>query len=97
MIRRPPRSTLFPYTTLFRSPPVVRRVHVTHFKPCSFSSKTPWPKRGDAPLVRDLGQRVGLVHELRQLRGAEELLDRRRDRLGVDQVVRHQVLGLGLR
>src|SRR6266508_5596206 len=30
MIRRPPRSTLFPYTTLFRSPPgraVRRRVH----------------------------------------------------------------------
>src|SRR2546422_7707915 len=25
MIRRPPRSTLFPYTTLFRSPGVVRR------------------------------------------------------------------------
>src|SRR3712207_8670797 len=24
MIRRPPRSTLFPYTTLFRSRPVVR-------------------------------------------------------------------------
>src|SRR3712207_7239233 len=31
MIRRPPRSTLFPYTTLFRSPglrePDVRRAH----------------------------------------------------------------------
>src|SRR2546429_3651604 len=26
MIRRPPRSTLFPYTTLFRSCPVRRRV-----------------------------------------------------------------------
>src|SRR6266568_6806849 len=25
MIRRPPRSTLFPYTTLFRSPSAVRR------------------------------------------------------------------------
>src|SRR2546427_8176341 len=25
MIRRPPRSTLFPYTTLFRSPAVVER------------------------------------------------------------------------
>src|SRR2546429_7932915 len=25
MIRRPPRSTLFPYTTLFRSPPCVPR------------------------------------------------------------------------
>src|SRR5690554_7582621 len=24
MIRRPPRSTLFPYTTLFRSPPIKR-------------------------------------------------------------------------
>src|SRR5438034_7474473 len=23
MIRRPPRSTLFPYTTLFRSPPII--------------------------------------------------------------------------
>src|SRR2546425_6597519 len=27
MIRRPPRSTLFPYTTLFRSPIVVAREH----------------------------------------------------------------------
>src|SRR3989454_6123746 len=26
MIRRPPRSTLFPYTTLFRSHPVLREV-----------------------------------------------------------------------
>src|SRR5256886_16055537 len=28
MIRRPPRSTLFPYTTLFRSPPVERNPDV---------------------------------------------------------------------
>src|SRR3712207_7376647 len=27
MIRRPPRSTLFPYTTLFRSAPLVRARH----------------------------------------------------------------------
>src|SRR2546430_6099551 len=27
MIRRPPRSTLFPYTTLFRSPPSKRGHH----------------------------------------------------------------------
>src|SRR3712207_7429884 len=26
MIRRPPRSTLFPYTTLFRSPPLDQRI-----------------------------------------------------------------------
>src|SRR2546427_6018905 len=35
MIRRPPRSTLFPYTTLFRSPPRrqllrVRRAMIVH-------------------------------------------------------------------
>src|SRR2546425_3693298 len=28
MIRRPPRSTLFPYTTLFRSNPIRRRIDV---------------------------------------------------------------------
>src|SRR5438046_4041658 len=31
MIRRPPRSTLFPYTTLFRSVSVDGRVHEAHW------------------------------------------------------------------
>src|SRR5215204_6525197 len=36
MIRRPPRSTLFPYTTLFRSPDAEqRRRHDRHFARCS--------------------------------------------------------------
>src|SRR3712207_8464633 len=30
MIRRPPRSTLFPYTTLFRSPPAGHREGLGH-------------------------------------------------------------------
>src|SRR5256885_14924687 len=30
MIRRPPRSTLFPYTTLFRSPGPAQRGHRLH-------------------------------------------------------------------
>src|SRR3972149_5063464 len=37
MIRPPPRSTLFPYPTLFRSPPVVggpvRRLHLVQDRP----------------------------------------------------------------
>ena len=37
----------------------------------------------------NLGQGIGLVHELRQLRGAEEFTHRRRRWLGIDQVVRH--------
>src|SRR6266403_4077329 len=36
MIRRPPRSTLFPYTTLFRSPPAAA------------GARTPWTVRGTA-------------------------------------------------
>src|SRR2546425_3487698 len=32
MIRRPPRSTLFPYTTLFRSPGLNLRRSVKHFR-----------------------------------------------------------------
>src|SRR2546428_1834886 len=34
MLRRPPRSTLFPYTTLFRSPP-------SHRGPCHTRSSAP--------------------------------------------------------
>src|SRR2546422_11646120 len=33
MIRRPPRSTLFPYTTLFRSPSGSGKTTVTHLSP----------------------------------------------------------------
>src|SRR5690606_3756335 len=75
---------------------VVSRVHVAYFKACALAGQTTGAKRRNTTLVRDLGQRVGLVHELRQLAGTEELLDGRRDGLGVDQVMRHQVFGLGL-
>ena len=74
----------------------MRDVHVAHFKASTFAGQAAWAKCRYAALVRDLGQGVGLVHELRQLRGAEELFQRRRDRLRVDQIVRHQRLLLGL-
>ena len=73
---------------------VVRRVHVAHLEARALAGETAGPEGREAPLVRDLGERVRLVHELRQLAGAEELLDHRRDRLGVDQVVRHERLDL---
>src|SRR3712207_8323332 len=31
MIRRPPRSTLFPYTTLFRSEAALQRAHAAYY------------------------------------------------------------------
>jgi len=68
---------------------VVRGVHVAHLKAGALARQTTRPQGRQAPLVRHLRQRVGLVHELRQLGRAEELAHRRRRRLGVDQVVRH--------
>src|SRR5256885_12163951 len=38
MIRRPPRSTLFPYTTLFRSTPTQARASRCPTSPCA------WPR-----------------------------------------------------
>src|SRR5690242_21629927 len=64
MIRRPPRSTLFPYTTLFRSdggdddrrPPALRDVARRH-----------------PPLPRDQRQRLGDQEQVRQqVRRSEE-------------------------
>jgi hypothetical protein len=75
-------------------PAVVGRVHVAHLEARALAGQTARPKRREAALVRDFGQRVGLVHELRQLRGAEEFAHRRRRRLGVDQVLRHHRVDL---
>src|SRR2546422_6438921 len=45
MIRRPPRSTLFPYTTLFRSSSARRRIHR-------------WPAEQPSPVpIRSRGRR----------------------------------------
>src|SRR5260221_5690868 len=47
MIRRPPRSTLFPYTTLFRSCSArYRKPRCPHHS--AFSSRTPWDQ--ESPL-----------------------------------------------
>src|SRR3712207_7563252 len=51
MIRRPPRSTLFPYTTLFRS----RRLHVARALDPSASERDRHVLLALEVLVRDLG------------------------------------------
>src|SRR5260370_21107893 len=48
MIRRPPRSTLFPYTTLFRSGQGIEQV----LRPCIFVAET--ARLGDRHGERDL-------------------------------------------
>src|SRR5258708_20079919 len=48
MIRRPPRSTLFPYTTLFRSNPL-------QFEPGSDYERYPRPEKADEDFCRNAG------------------------------------------
>src|SRR5216684_1748899 len=73
---------------------VVRRVHVAHLEAGALAGQAARSQGREAALVGDLGERVRLVHELRELAGPEELLDHRGDRLGVDQVVWHERLDL---
>ncbi len=70
-------------------PAVVGRVHVADFKARALTRQTARSKRRQATLVGDFRQRVGLVHELGQLRRPEEFAHGGGRRLGVDQVVRH--------
>src|SRR2546430_8146938 len=51
MIRRPPRSTLFPYTTLFRSV----RILEDHLQPAQELRPAPPPQRGDGPALEGDG------------------------------------------
>src|SRR2546430_7134546 len=46
MIRRPPRSTLFPYTTLFRSPPAEVRGRLRWRRRAPQDSLPGWPPGG---------------------------------------------------
>ena len=64
-------------------------MHVAHLEAGALAGQTARAKRRETALVGDFRQRIGLVHELRQLRRAEELAHRGGRRLGVDQVLRH--------
>ena len=65
------------------------RMHVADFESGPFAGQTPRPQGRKTPLVGDFRQRIGLIHELAELRRAEEFANRRRRGLGVDQIVRH--------
>src|SRR2546430_8692774 len=86
MIRRPPRSTLFPYTTLFRSDvtrepiPVQPTVHYNMGGiPCNYRGEVVRPKDGDpdsiVPGLMAVGEAACVsVHGANRL-GSNSLLD----------------------
>ncbi|CAB4967503.1 unannotated protein [freshwater metagenome] len=71
---------------------VVARVHVAHLEAGALARQAARAERRQAALVGQARQRVGLVHELRQLAGAEELLDGGDDRPDVDERLRRDGL-----
>ena len=76
---------------------VMGRMHVAHLEAGALAGQTARAKRREAALVGDFRQRIGLVHELRQLRGAEEFAHRGGRGLGVDQVLRHHGVDIDAR
>ena len=73
---------------------VVGVVYVSDFETGTVAGQTAGTQRGQTTLVRHFRQRVGLVHELRELARSEEGVDHRRERLGVDQVGRAELFAV---
>ena len=71
---------------------VVAVVHVADLEAGTLTGQTAGAQRRKTALVGKTRQRVVLVHELRQLRSSEELLDRGNDRADVDQGLRRDRL-----
>src|SRR3712207_6876483 len=62
MIRRPPRSTLFPYTTLFRSEAALAHLHfAAEGRGCAVAAAARAPENGLHPR-QQLARIVGLGH-----------------------------------
>src|SRR5205814_2956249 len=71
---------------------VMRRMHVTHFESRAIARKTARPESREPALVRQFRERVGLIHELRELGTAKEIANDRAERFGIDQLLgRHAV------
>src|SRR3712207_7031536 len=80
MIRRPPRSTLFPYTTLFRSEDAMADATALAAEAdlmlCVGSSLEVYPVAGLPALTLDKGGRVALVTQGRSEEHTSELQSR---------------------
>ena len=69
-------------------------VHVAHFQFRALPAQPAGAQRRQTALMRQFRQRIGLIHELGELRRAEERLDRRGNRLGADHRLRGDAFGV---
>ena len=92
---RPDQADVRTFRGLDRADPaVVAVVDVADVEAGALARQAARPERRQAALAGQLGQRVGLVHELAELAAAEELLHRRHDRPDVDERVRGRLVEL---
>ncbi len=73
---------------------VVGGVHVAHLDRRALAGKAAGAERTEAAAMGEARQRVGLVHELRELRRAEELLEGGDHRPDIDERSRHDGVGI---
>ena len=71
---------------------IVSIVHVTDLETGTFTRQTAGAESRHTALVSDLGEGVGLIHELRKGIRTEEGIDCSRDSLGIDQIDRFEHL-----
>src|SRR5256885_7807497 len=83
MIRRPPRSTLFPYTTLFRSRALL--AHLTERAAPVLARMPHVPERSEEH-TSELQSPCNLVCRL--------LLEKKKIKIGLDPLPAHQLLGI---
>ena len=75
-------------------PPVMGRMHVADFEPGTLATQTPWSKRGKTPFVGHFAERIGLIHQLRELTPPEEIPNHGRKGLGIDQFLRRHAFSV---
>ena len=73
-------------------PAIVRTMYVTHFESGAVAVEATRSEGRQATLVCKLGKRIGLVHELRELTTAKEILNHGGKRLGINQLLRSEVI-----
>src|SRR3712207_8114976 len=80
MVRRPPRSTLCPYTTLFRSAVIIATSELAHVRPTLAAVDHGHPMLLAKPLATDVVESKQVLDAIRA-KGADVVIDRKSTRL----------------
>ena len=69
-------------------------MNISNLETCTFPIQTARSECGKSSFVSELGEWIGLIHDLRQFTTPEEVLDCRGNTLGIHERARRQVLDI---